>query len=89
MNGSTFGSSVFPAIGGDLLKDRRLGAIFNGGDNKPTFFGKIVPALRAIWLMNGTNYSSSVYFRKPWRRPGTSEITDRQRPGVGRLPSGI
>jgi len=23
---------------------------------------------------------------EPWRRPGTSEITDRQTPGVGRLP---
>ena len=50
---------------------------FNG-DGKADVLWQNSSGARAVWLMNGTTYSSSVYFGT-WRRPGTSEITDRQR----------
>jgi hypothetical protein len=46
---------------------------FNG-DGKADVLWQNSSGARAIWLMNGTTYTS-----EPRRRPGTSEITDRQR----------
>jgi len=50
---------------------------FNG-DGKADVLWQNSSGACAIWLMNGITYSSGVYL-EPRRRPGTSQVTDRQR----------